>query len=170
MVPFYGQGMNAGMEDVRILFSILDKHASLSGNHPDGATTTAAISSLQRSHAFAEYSAVRVANAHAINDLALQNYVEMRSSVLSKRYRLRKFLEEYMSAHFPSLGWHTRYSRVSFSNEPYADIIRQCDYQGRVLMRTFLGLMISPFAVTGLVLACRHRRAIMSALRSLVGR
>ena len=26
MVPFYGQGMNAGLEDVRVLFDLIDKH------------------------------------------------------------------------------------------------------------------------------------------------
>ncbi|XP_044715445.1 FAD binding domain-containing protein [Hirsutella rhossiliensis] len=150
MVPFYGQGMNAGMEDVRILFSVLDKHVDVA-------------------KALAEYSAVREPDAHAINELALQNYVEMRSSVLSKRYRLRKFLEEYMSTNLPSLGWHTKYSRVSFSNEPYADIVRQSDHQGRVLLWSFVGLLASPFAVTGLALACRHRRTLMSGLYSLLG-
>lgn len=169
MVPFYGQGMNAGMEDVRILFSVLDKHADVCKGPPNDQANVSAMSPLTRAQAMAEYSAVREPNAHAINSLALQNYVEMRSSVLSKRYRLRKFLEEYMSTNFPSLGWHTKYSRVSFSNEPYADVVRQSDYQGRVLLRSFVGLVVSPFAVTGLVLVCRHRRTIVSGLGSLLG-
>lgn len=170
MVPFYGQGMNAGMEDVRILFSVLDRHAEvLCENYPNEKANVSCMSSLKRAQALAEYSAVREPDAHAINNLALQNYVEMRSSVLSKRYRLRKFLEEYMSTKFPGLGWHTKYSRVSFSNEPYAYVVRQSDHQGRVLLRSFMGLLASPFVVTGLVLACRHHRTIMSGLCSLLG-
>ncbi|KAK0516305.1 hypothetical protein JMJ35_000908 [Cladonia borealis] len=35
MVPFYGQGMNAGLEDVRVLFSFLDAH----GVYPPNNTT-----------------------------------------------------------------------------------------------------------------------------------
>ncbi|KAM0349202.1 hypothetical protein ACHAO7_002489 [Fusarium culmorum] len=97
MVPFYGQGMNAGMEDVRILFSILDKHSHIDeSNDPSSESSSASGPAFQRALALAEYSAVRPPDAHAINDLALQNYVEMRSSVLSKRYRLRKYLEEWM--------------------------------------------------------------------------
>ncbi|KOS23423.1 Kynurenine 3-monooxygenase [Escovopsis weberi] len=127
MVPFYGQGMNAGLEDVRILFGIFDKHATMGeSNDPDYPTGDKELAaSLQRARALAEYSAVRAPDAHAINDLALKNYEEMRASVLSKRYRLRKFLEEFMSVHFPSFGWQTKYSRVSFSNERYSEIVRR---------------------------------------------
>ncbi|RDA89613.1 hypothetical protein CP533_1479 [Ophiocordyceps camponoti-saundersi (nom. inval.)] len=133
MVPFYGQGMNAGMEDVHILFSTFDKYTEYREGHP------LAMSAHQRSQALAEYSAKREPDAHAINDLSLQNYIEMRSSVLSKRYRIRKFLEEFVSDNFPSIGWHTRYSRVSFSNEPYSEIVRQSEHQGNLLMRSFVG-------------------------------
>lgn len=157
MVPFYGQGMNAGMEDVRILFYILDKHADVCDKEPR-------MSAAQRMQALAEYSAAREPDARAINDLALQNYVEMRSSVLSRRYRLRKFLEEFMSVNMPGLGWHTKYSRVAFTTERYSEIIRQSEHQDKVLMGGFMALLASPFAITGAVLAYRHRRSIISAL------
>ncbi|KAJ4862437.1 FAD binding domain-containing protein [Trichoderma breve] len=148
MVPFYGQGMNAGMEDVRILFSILDKHRSL---------------------ALAEYSAVRAKDAYAINNLALQNYVEMRSSVLSRRYRLRKYLEEFMSVHFPSFGWQTKYSRVSFGNEGYADVVRKSDRQGQILVQSFIALVSSPVVLTALVLAYKRRGSLASFVGGLFG-
>lgn len=165
MVPFYGQGMNAGMEDVRILFSILDKHAQMDeNNNPMADSEPSASPALQRSQALAEYSAVRASDAYAINDLALQNYVEMRASVLSTRYRLRKFLEEFMSVRFPSMGWQTKYSRVSFGNEGYAEVVRKSDYQGKVLVRSFFALLASPFFVTTAVLGYRWRRSIMAII------
>ncbi|KJZ77572.1 Kynurenine 3-monooxygenase [Hirsutella minnesotensis 3608] len=166
MVPFYGQGMNAGMEDVRVLFSILDKHAEMADNDPVGKTASSAMSSFQRAEALAEYSAVREPDAHAINDLALQNYVEMRSSVLSKRYRLRKFMEEFISVNFPSFGWHTKYARVSFSNEPYAQVIRHSDHQGKMLLRSLAGVLCAPAAITGIILMCKHRKTFFSAVFS----
>ncbi|KAF5710159.1 Kynurenine 3-monooxygenase [Fusarium mundagurra] len=170
MVPFYGQGMNAGMEDVRILFSILDKHAQIDEPNNPVSESSKSEPAFQRSVALAEYSAVRPADAHAINDLALQNYVEMRSSVLSKRYRLRKYLEEMMSVYFPRLGWQTKYSRVSFSNEGYLDVINKSDAQGRILVQSFLTLVASPFLVSAAVFAYRYRRsfsAMMNAVRQL---
>jgi kynurenine 3-monooxygenase len=170
MVPFYGQGMNAGMEDVRILFSVFDKHTEISesddcieGHDP----STTAVS--QRADALAEYSEVRAPDAYAINELALQNYVEMRSSVLSMRYRLRKFLEEFMSVNFPSFGWHTQYSRVSFSNQGYSDIVRQSHHQGQILMRVFAACITSPVAVAFIIAGYRHRRSVLSTVMGLLG-
>jgi kynurenine 3-monooxygenase len=175
MVPFYGQGMNAGMEDVRILFSILDKHAALGSesNNPffdDVSVTTHWMPSaldLERGRALAEYSAVRAPDAHTINDLALQNYVEMRASVLSRRYRLRKFLEEFMSLHFPGSGWQTKYSRVSFSNEGYAEVVRRSEHQGKVLMRSFYSFMASPFVVGAAMLGYKYRQHVWAVVRGI---
>ncbi|OTB17590.1 hypothetical protein K445DRAFT_316219 [Daldinia sp. EC12] len=170
MVPFYGQGMNAGLEDVRILFSILDKHAAAENNDPEspGSVDLA----FQRGLALAEYSALRVPDAHAINDLALQNYVEMRASVLSPTYRLRKYLEEFLSVHLPSLGWQTKYSRVSFGNERYSEVVAKSNHQGKVLLRGLITVLCSPIVagVLGLYWT-RHRSlgrvSLLSILRNL---
>lgn len=143
MVPFYGQGMNAGLEDVRVLFQILDKHITgREGSLGQDGQLLDPVS--QRELALAEYSAIRAPDAHAINDLALENYIEMRSSVLSRRYKWRKFLEEFVSMRFPSIGWQTKYARVSFSNEGYRDVIQRSENQGRVLLRAVTGIILSP--------------------------
>ncbi|KAK3346568.1 hypothetical protein B0T25DRAFT_592708 [Lasiosphaeria hispida] len=126
MVPFYGQGMNAGLEDVRILFNTLDKYATT-----EAGTTPAS----RRALALNEYTAVRTPDAFAINDLALQNYVEMRASVLSTSYRLRKAIEEALSVYVPWLGWQTKYSRVSFGNEPYSLVVAKSEHQAVLITR-----------------------------------
>ena len=59
MVPFYGQGMNCGMEDVLVLDTLLDK---FNENIKD---------------AFEEYTNFRNPDAEAIIDLALYNYIEV---------------------------------------------------------------------------------------------
>ncbi|KAG6017108.1 Kynurenine 3-monooxygenase [Claviceps pusilla] len=166
MVPFFGQGMNAGMEDVRILFSILDKHIQAQDDvsRVDDYDKNVSSSASDRARALAEYSAIRAPDAYAINDMALQNYVEMRSSVLSKRYRIRKFLEEFISVNFPSFGWHTRYSRVSFSNERYSDIIKNSEYQRSVLLRIFLAFVTSPVTAACLFYGYNRCRRIVSLL------
>lgn len=62
MVPFFGQGMNAGFEDCSILSSILDKHHN-------------------RFHvALKEFSDTRWQDAQAICDLAMYNYIEVTKS------------------------------------------------------------------------------------------
>lgn len=150
MVPFYGQGMNAGLEDVRTLFEFLDKYPAE-----------------QRARALEEYTAHRVPDAHSINDLALQNYTEMRASVLSPTYRLRKFLEESLSKYLPSLGWTTKYSRVSFSNERYSEVIAKSEYQGKMLMRGFYGAVGVPLVVGVALLWFKQKRSVEAAARGL---
>lgn len=68
MVPFYGQGLNCGLEDVRVLNSYLTQH--------NIASTTSAgpgVSDEPLTAALAEYSTHRAADLRAICDLALQN-------------------------------------------------------------------------------------------------
>lgn len=129
MVPFYGQGMNAGLEDVRVLFDILDKHKVYHCNTSDSAAKATA-----REEALDDYTAQRAPDAAAINDLALRNYEEMRSSVQSPLYKMRKRMEETVSVYLPSLGWQTQYTRVSFENQRYSEVEKAIQKQGRILM------------------------------------
>lgn len=122
MVPFYGQGMNAGLEDVRVLFNILDKFAG------------------DRSKALHAYTAQRHPDAVSINDLALRNYQEMSHDVTSPIYLLRKFVEERLNAYIPGLGWATQYSRISFGNERYSDVEKAAKGQKLILDRA-IGLV-----------------------------
>ncbi|GAB7338304.1 hypothetical protein MBLNU457_4619t2 [Dothideomycetes sp. NU457] len=118
MVPFYGQGMNAGLEDVRVLFNFLDSQPAT----PTG-----------RAAALDAYTTQRAPDAHAINDLALRNYQEMRADVVSPLYRLRKTVEEALSTYLPSAGFATQYSRVSFGDMRYSDVEKMAQKQGRIL-------------------------------------
>ncbi|KAI9841191.1 MAG: kynurenine 3-monooxygenase, mitochondrial precursor [Thelocarpon superellum] len=140
MVPFYGQGMNAGLEDVRVLFEFLDAHASnISSPSP----------STDRQAALAEYTAHRTPDAHTINALALSNYEEMRSSVTSPLYKTRKWIEEQIDLRFPSLGWQTQYSRVSFENQRYSDLSSDVRAQ-KMTLEVALGVL-GVVAVGGVV-------------------
>jgi kynurenine 3-monooxygenase len=68
IVPFFGQGMNSGFEDCTILEELLDEHEN------DWSTVLPA------------YQAERKPNTDAIADLALDNFVEMRSRVGDARF------------------------------------------------------------------------------------
>lgn len=161
MVPFYGQGMNAGLEDVRVLFDFLDAHgvyascappsppsprspssSFITVTSPSPSPSRAATRAHARSQALAAYTAHRRPDTHAINALALRNYLEMRSSVTSPFYLLRKRIEETLYKHFPSLGWATQYSRVSFGNERYSEVERLARRQGSLLRAWGIGGMV----------------------------
>ena len=131
MVPFYGQGMNAGLEDVRVLFSCLD-----SASYPN------------RAEALDAYTKQREPDAHAINDLAMNNYVEMRSSVRSLAYKARKTLEELLDAWVPWSGVKTQYARISFSNQRYSEVVKDVKWQSRMLERV---LGVSMAGVVGVL-------------------
>jgi len=109
IVPFYGQGMNCGFEDV----VELDRCLAETGD--DWST------------ALPRYAERRRPNSDAIAELALDNFVEMRDRVASPVFRTQKraehALERRLPEHFVSL-----YELVSFSTVPYADVRRRASH------------------------------------------
>ena len=102
VVPFYGQGANASFEDCEALVNALTAHPKdLTG-------------------AMDHYQAMRIRNANAIADMALENFIEMRDKTASPAFRMRKRLEHALHGMFPS--WYLPlYDMVSFSTIPYAE-------------------------------------------------
>lgn len=102
IVPFHGQGMNLAFEDCVILDQVLSN------------------SSIDWSTAFRIFEAEQIANANAIADMALDNYVEMRDSVRDPKFVLRKALSFELEKRLPE-RFIPRYSMVMFHDEiPYA--------------------------------------------------
>ncbi|KDR81522.1 hypothetical protein GALMADRAFT_239524 [Galerina marginata CBS 339.88] len=93
MVPFYGQGLNAGLEDVRILSTLLDG---------EGVSSAASIYDPPNDHdrrlanALQRYTETRHEDLIAISDLAMNNYVEMRHSVTQLSYQFKKTLDNLL--------------------------------------------------------------------------
>jgi len=150
MPPFYGQGMNSALEDVRILFEILDKHTRKTGKHhtpvsmadinnvvitlaPSRDWSSPAERDSARGHALAEYSVFRHPDALAINALSLENYRQMSLHVTECWYHVRKWTEEMLTVWAPWLGWETEYARVSFTNMRYSEVRERGKRQGRIL-------------------------------------
>lgn len=98
IVPFYGQGMNSGFEDCRILNQMLDQHDD------------------NWDVVFKEFNQTRKADADAISDLALQNFVEMRDLVADKQFLLRKKIEARLHQLYPE-RWIPLYSMVTFNED-----------------------------------------------------
>lgn len=122
IVPFYGQGMNAGFEDCRILNQIITEWEQQHTN-TDGSADWQAI--------LPRYQTQRLPNGNAIAELALQNFVEMRDLVTDPKFLLRKKIEGYFHLHFPA-QWSTLYSLVTFSHTPYSEALRISGVQNRL--------------------------------------
>lgn len=90
VVPFFGQGLNCGLEDVRILSTLLKEE----GVHGSAVRQPDVDSRLTR--ALERYSDSRHEDLIAISDLAMNNYIEMRHSVTTLTYIFRKTLDDLL--------------------------------------------------------------------------
>jgi kynurenine 3-monooxygenase len=114
IVPFHGQGMNAAFEDCTVLDTLLDRHA-------------------EWEPLFNEFSASRRPNADAIAAMALENYTEMRDTVLDAGFVRRKTIAMDLERRFPD-RFIPRYSMVMFHPEiPYAEALRRGEIQAEIL-------------------------------------
>ena len=113
IVPFYGQGMNAGFEDCSILYETL-KNGKRFDNH------------------FVEYANSRKKDTDAIASLAMSNFIEMRDLVAQPRFRLQKQIEARFQDQFRD-HWMPLYTMVSFSNIPYREVFERGKLQQKVM-------------------------------------
>ena len=114
IVPFHGQGMNAGFEDCVALDLCLDEL----GDDWHGV--------------FAAFEKRQKPNANAIADMALENYVEMRDSVLDAKFRLKKEIAWKLEALYPD-HFIPRYSMVMFHRLPYSEAYARGEIQAQIL-------------------------------------
>jgi len=113
IVPFYGQGMNAGFEDCRILMDML----------PDFETWENLLDAFYHS---------RKPDGDAISELALENFIEMRDLVTDPDFLLKKKLEAYILS-MNKFDWVPIYTMVSFTDIPYAEARKQGKRQADLL-------------------------------------
>ena len=112
IVPFHGQGMNAAFESCDRLDEWLD--------HPD------------RTEAFQRFQETRKPDTDAIAAMALDNYVQMRSSVIDDRYLLKRAVAQELERRRPD-RFVPRYSLVMFHTIPYAEALATANRQDRML-------------------------------------
>src|SRR5207237_2151541 len=77
---------------------------------------------------FAEYFQRRKANADALADLALGNFIEMRDKTASKTFRAKKKLDHSLEAILPGI-YLPLYTMVTFTRIPYAQAARRARIQ-----------------------------------------
>lgn len=116
IVPFYGQGMNAGFEDCTILDDFLAEH---------GEDWDAVIERFNRE---------RIVDGNAIADLALRNFIEMRDLVADPQFLLSKKIAAHLHEKYGA-DFLPAYSMVSFSDTPYSVALREAQAQDELLKR-----------------------------------
>jgi kynurenine 3-monooxygenase len=115
IVPFFGQGMNAGFEDCRILNALLDQHHDSWPN------------------ALAAFQQLRKPDTDAIAQLALDNFVEMRDLVADADFLLRKKIEAKLHELYPD-RWIPLYSMVTFHDNMRYSEAHQIGKQQKKIM------------------------------------
>ena len=113
IVPFYGQGMNSGMEDCTVLDELLESGA-------------------EWAEVMNAYTRKRKPAGDAILELALQNYIEMRDLTGDPTFLQQKKLEARLQKKHPH-QWLPLYSQVTFSHIPYHEALLRGKQQQRAM-------------------------------------
>lgn len=122
-VPFYGEGMNGSLEDVRIFLELLDEHGD---------------SDMKK--VLEIYTQQRVPAGNALVDLSLRNFIEMRDQVADPSFQLRKKIERKVQANHPD-KWTPLYTLVKFTNIPYHEAKAEGERHDRI-MEEILGIEV----------------------------
>ena len=120
MVPFHGQGMNCAFEDCVVLARHLEANESLAD-------------------AFTAFEAERKPNASAIQQMALENYLEMRDRVDDPDFLLQRELEQQLQQRHPG-RFVPHYTMVTFMLIPYTTALVRSDIQREILVEATRGL------------------------------
>jgi kynurenine 3-monooxygenase len=120
IVPFYGQGMNAGFEDCRILNGLLNKHKD------------------EWAQVLKVFQDSRKNDSDAIAELAFDNFVEMRDLVADPEFLLRKKIEARLHELYPD-KWIPLYSMVTFNDDiSYAQAQKAGKKQAKIMDEVML--------------------------------
>ena len=115
IVPFYGQGMNASLEDVRIFDELMN----------DFGDDWEAI--------FKVFEEIRYKNTNAIADLAIDNFHEMRDHVDDIAFQRKRKIEMQLEQQFTD--YYSKYSLVTFQPElPYEKAMIKGRKQDQLLL------------------------------------
>lgn len=103
IVPFYGQGMNASFEDCRVLNELIQDRMG-EGNLLD-----------KNANLFEYLFKLRKPNGDAVANLAIENYTEMRASVIDPTFVKKRKLELKMEGLYNDFS--SKYSLVTFRDD-----------------------------------------------------
>lgn len=100
IVPFFGQGMNAGFDDCVLLSNLMDSNSSWE-------------------NIFSDFDSIQKINGDAIADMAVENYTEMAEKTADEHFIFKKQIEGRLGREFPDI-YLSRYSMVTHTTIPYS--------------------------------------------------
>ncbi|XP_078485372.1 kynurenine 3-monooxygenase [Ciona intestinalis] len=120
MTPFFGQGLNSGLEDTLLFDELMEKYEC------------------DFDKVLPMYSEIRCPDGHAISDLSHKNYIEMRDSVTSLWFLFRKKVDSILHFIFPSLIV-PKYSMVAFTRTRYSKVITDSEKNTKIINVSLIG-------------------------------
>jgi kynurenine 3-monooxygenase len=112
--PFFGQGMNASLEDCLVLDACLARHPA------------------DRATALAEFQQRRKPHTDVLAELSARNFLELRDGTRSPLRLARTRADHALARLFPR-RWRPLYTMVSHTTIPYGDALRRARHQDRAL-------------------------------------
>ncbi|WP_133139060.1 FAD-dependent oxidoreductase [Legionella genomosp. 1] len=101
IVPFFGQGMNCGFEDCRMLDHLLNQYQD------------------DWSKVMPAFFKTRKPNTDAVSMMSMDNYHEIQTDIRDEHFNLKKRLEQELMHHYPDV-YISKHVLVMFTNTPYA--------------------------------------------------
>ncbi len=115
IVPFFGQGMNCGFEDCRVLDELVERNGE------------------NWELILEQYQALRKPDGDAIADLAVNNFTEMRERTADPKFLLQKKIEARLHEKYPE-KWIPAYSQVTFNPQiRYSEALQRGQKQEAIM-------------------------------------
>ena len=116
LIPFFGQGMNCGFEDCRVLNEFLNLY------HDDWSRVMPA------------FYLARKPDTDAVSEMSTDNHHEIQTGIRDPRFNFKKQLEQHLMQRYPA-RYVSKHVLVMFSNMPYATALAHGRLQNTLLDR-----------------------------------
>ncbi|UXU85566.1 FAD-dependent oxidoreductase [Burkholderia sp. S-53] len=146
VLPFYGQGMNAALEDCFVICEMLE-------------------TGMAGAQAFAAYEARRRPQTDALAALSRAHFDSLRQGALSPRWQAAA-MTDLLFSHLSRGRWFYEYEQVAHTNTPYDRIVTRLRQQKRI--KKLSGVWLFELAIgSAIVISQKVRSLPWKHLRSL---
>jgi kynurenine 3-monooxygenase len=139
MLPYYGQGANAGFEDCAILDDLIDRHGT------------------NWSRVFEEFERARRTDTDAMADLCHEHLTVLRDDVSRPQFQSQWRIEQVLHRLMPDL-FTPLYAMIAFSSLSYAEARRRDRLQQQVVRELLHDDSVSRAAVSPAAAAALRQR------------